>query len=142
MARKILGVIIGVVTDVTISLLLGIIFGIGIAIFLAVRGVNPNDLGPQITSLLKEPYMKLANAGLGCFGSLVGGFVTGWIARTNRVLCGAIMGLGSVVISIPFWNQEPLWFNVLGIVLTLAMATCGAWLAEAVFGRRSLPPPQ
>ena len=136
MGWKILGVFVGVITDITVSVALGLVFGMVLAIYLVAHGTPPQDLVKHATKIQQTTLMMLAGGGLGSFGSLVGGFVTGWIAGSSRMVCGVIMGLGSVAASIPFWKGEPLWYNVLGVVLTLIMATSGACLADAIFGRR------
>jgi hypothetical protein len=141
MGWKILGIVVGLVTDIAVSLILGLLFGLVLAAYLAGQGVAAHDLAAQITALQKEPYIILAEIGLGSFGSLIGGFVTGWIARSHRVVCGAIMGFCSCLAALPFWPGEPLWSNLLGLLMTLMLATGGGWAAEAILGRTALTPP-
>jgi hypothetical protein len=141
MGRKILGVFVGLVVDIVISLLLGLAMGIALAVYLATQGVSTHDMPTRLTALTHTTLMMLAQDGLGIFGTLVGGFLCGWIARSSRVTCGAIMGFCSCLAGVPFWGSWPLWFNLLGVVLTLLMAVCGGWLADAVFGRKQPGPP-
>jgi hypothetical protein len=139
MGRNILGVFVGVVTDIVVSMILGLLFGVLLGAYELAQGVHALDLVAHPNKFVQQAPALLAEAGLGAFGSLVGGFVTGWIARTNRVVCGIIMGCGSVLVSLPFWYASPLWYNILGAFLTIGMATAGAFAAEALLGR-TLPP--
>ncbi len=141
MGWKFLGIVVGLVTDIAVSLILGLILGVVMAIFLAAHGVAAHDLAARITALQKEPYVMLAEIGLGSFGSLIGGFVTGWIAGTHRIICGGVMGICSCLAALPFWPGQPLWANLLGLAVTLILAVGGACSAEAIFSRKAPTPP-
>jgi hypothetical protein len=105
--------------------------------YLLAHGVAAHDLVSKTTALSQTAPLLLAGAGLGSFGSLIGGFTTGWIARSRRVGCGAIMGVCSVLASLPFWYADPLWYNLMGAVVTLVLAPAGAWLAEVIFSPKA-----
>jgi hypothetical protein len=141
MGWKILGVVVGVVTDIVVSLIFATLFVAALSLYLIAEGVKTHDLNARITDLTHQNVILFAEGGLGCFGSLIGGFVCGWIARSHRVLCGFIMGCGSCLSAVPFWGHDPLWFNLLGLVMTLVAAAGGAGIADALFGRKSPPLP-
>ena len=112
----------------------GLLFGVALGVYLSARGVPPIDLMTRASEYGHKPLVILAESGLGSFGSLTGGFITGWISGSQRVICGVIMGVLSCTFGLLFMSALPLWANVLGLVLTMVMATSGAWLAEAIFG--------
>ena len=97
MGWKVLAVFVGLVTDIGISLVLGLGLGLALSFYLIAHGVAMHDLVPKVTTLTQTTPLLLAGAGLGSLGSLIGGFVTGWIAGSQRVVCGAIMAVCSVL---------------------------------------------
>ena len=142
MWRNVLGVIVGLAFDWLASLALGLTLALCLVLFLALNGVPVHAWPEHLVASTKKPFFILAESGLGAFGGLIGGFVTGWIARSHRLVCGGIMGVLVNVSTLPFWSTEPFWANLLDLVLAIVMATSGAWLAEAVFGVRRPALPQ
>ena len=77
----------------------------------------------------------------GTFSVLLGGYVTGLIARHHYVLNGLILGcLGlvmSIVWDIKFWHEAPAWFHIIGLLLVVPVSIWGAHLAGKRQERRA-----
>jgi len=141
---RFLAIIVGLAVDIVGSLALGFVFGIVLVVFHLMQGIPIQDIATQMDAkhLNQSVIFLLASLGVGGIGSLVGGFVTGWMAKASRVTNGFAMGILSTLVSIPFWGTDPLWFNLLGVVMTMGMATTGAYFADLIFRRAPLPPRQ
>ena len=140
---KFLAIIVGIIVDVGGSLAFGFVFGIFLAIIYVAQGVPVNELSTVLDQkhLNQSIPLLLGNLGIGGFFSLTGGFVTGWIAKVSQTKNGLIMGVGSTLLSKPFWSFEPAWLNAAGCVFTIGAATAGGLLADAFATRKALPPP-
>jgi hypothetical protein len=132
---------IGVIVDISTSLIFGALFGAVMMAFLLARGLSAADAQAQIENNAHAPIVEFLGLGLGGLGSLIGGFVTGWLAKYHRVLNGAAAGILSTLIGLIFGGQDPLWLDVLGVICTIGPATSGAYLSQLVFGHTRPPAP-
>jgi tetrahydromethanopterin S-methyltransferase subunit C len=77
----------------------------------------------------------------GTFSVLLGGYVTGLIARHHYVLNGLILGclglLFAGVYHFKFWHQWPVWFHIIDLLLVIPVAIWGAHLAGKRQERRA-----
>ena len=112
---RFLAIFAGLAVDIGGSLAAGLAIGIALTLFHLAQGMPVKE----ITTVMDQQHLTasitldLANLGVGGFFSLLGGFVTGWIAGVSRVKYALIMGAGSVLFSAIFWVFEPPWLNVL-----------------------------
>jgi hypothetical protein len=77
----------------------------------------------------------------GTFSVLIGGYITGMIARHRQVLLGVILGCLGLLIAIPFniktWHQAPAWYHLVGLILVVPVSAWGAHLAGKRQERRA-----
>ena len=141
---KFLAIFIGFIVDVGGSLLLGVILGIALLVIHLAQGMPLQEIMVQMDTkhLNQSVAFLLASLGIGGLGSLTGGFVTGWMAKTSRVINGFAAGVLSTSLGLCFWNMNPAWYNLLGCVITLGLATTGAYFADLIFGRAPAAPSQ
>jgi len=76
----------------------------------------------------------------GTFSVLLGGYITGMIARHKQVMLGAILGGIGLLISIPvnikIWHEAPAWYHIIGLLLVVPVSAYGAHLAAQRQARR------
>jgi hypothetical protein len=135
---KFLAIIIGVVVDVAGSLVSGFAIGIFLVIFHVAQGMPIKDVSVALDQkhLNQSIPFDLASLGVGGFFSMVGGFVTGWMAKAGQIKNGMLMGVVSTLLSIFFWGYDPFWVNAAGCFFTLIPATAGGYMAYVFFGGR------
>ncbi len=89
----------------------------------------PEDEARQlIENTFQEPKYLLLGGLLGLFGTVVGGYVAAKFADAAPLLNAACVGLFGVVLGLLFIGGTPLWFGVIGILLTLPAAIAGGIL--------------
>jgi hypothetical protein len=137
---KILAIFVGLITDIGSSLIFGLLFGIALVVFHAVQGTPLKEIAENAQNIHQSPVLLLASLGLGSMGTLLGSFVTGWMAKHHRIMNGLVMGLCSTLFGALFWGKDPIWYDGLGAFCTIGMSACGAYFADLIFGRVSPPP--
>jgi len=73
---------------------------------------------------------------------LLGGYVTGIIAKHRFVINGLILGCLGLLIAVPvhifkIWNQWPVWFHIVDLLLVVPVSIWGAHLAGKREQRRA-----
>ena len=136
---KFLAIIVGLVVDIFGSLLSGLFIGIAMVIFYASQGMSMKEISVQLDAahLNQSLPFLLSSAGVGGFFTVVGGFVTGWMAKTYELKNALIMGLLSVAFGALFWSFSPMWFNVAGALITPPSAMAGGYFAQCIFTARN-----
>ncbi len=81
-----------------------------------------------IESTFQEPRYLLLGGLLGLLGTVIGGYVAAKFADAAPLLNAACVGLFGVVLGIFLIGESPLWFGVIGILLTLPAAVAGGVL--------------
>ncbi len=138
---RILAIVAGVITDILSSSVLQILFVILITIVLMAKGQTSKDVMADMTPGPNASIpLLLALSGIGAVGSLLGGFVTGWIARHHRLFNAFLTGSISVLTAVYFIKEYPIWYDCLGVVLTIGPAVAGGYFADLIFGRAEPPP--
>jgi cation transport ATPase len=78
----------------------------------------------------------------GTFSVLLGGYVTGIIARHRYVMNGLILGclglLFAGVYHFKHWNLSPVWFHIIALLLVVPVSVYGAHLAGKRHERKAL----
>jgi len=135
---KFLAICVGVVVDIAGSFAAGLVMGIILVIFHLAQGTQLKDIASVMDQkhLSQSIPFNLASLGVGGFFSMVGGLVTGWMAKVSPTKNGLIMGIFSTLLSIFFWGYDPAWVNAAGCFFTIIPATVGGYLAFIFFGRR------
>jgi hypothetical protein len=135
---KFFAIFVGLIVDIFGSLFSGIVISIVVAIYLAVQGMPLKQISVQLSSTEEQSFLALhAAIGIGEFSTFVGGFVTGWMAKSAQLKNALIMGILSTLLGALFWSFNPLWFNIVCIPFTPASAAVGGYLAYVFFGQRS-----
>ena len=96
-------------------------------------GAEATDLPEEearqlIVSTFQEPRYLLLGGLLGLLGTMTGGYVAAKFADAAPLLNAACVGLFGVVLGIFLIGESPLWFGVIGILLTLPAAVTGGVL--------------
>ena len=81
-----------------------------------------------IESTFQEPRYLLLSGLLGLLGTMIGGYVAAKFTDAAPLLNAACVGLFGVVLGIFLIGESPLWFGVIGILLTLPAAVAGGVL--------------
>jgi drug/metabolite transporter (DMT)-like permease len=81
-----------------------------------------------IERAFQEPRYLLLGGLLGLLGTMIGGYVAAKFADAAPLLNAACVGLFGVVLGIIFIGESPIWFSIIGILLTLPAAVAGGVL--------------
>ncbi|MFQ5938004.1 MAG: hypothetical protein ACE5LB_16510 [Acidiferrobacterales bacterium] len=132
------------------AVLLGIVADLG-ATFLAMMALTaflgaqagvenlPKEEAMQlIEKTLREPPYLLLGGVLGLLATVLGGYVAARVADVAPLLNAACVGVFGVVLGILFIGQSPLWFSLLGILLTPPAAIVGGVLWRRSRGVRAV----
>lgn len=121
-------VILGIAADlgVTFVAIMAVMTFLGI-------GAGGEDLPEEearqlIESTFQELRYLLLGGLLGLLGTMIGGYVAAKFADAAPLLNAACVGLFGVVLGIFVIGESPLWFGVIGILLTLPAAVAGGVL--------------
>lgn len=93
-----------------------------------VKDLPEEEARQLIETTFREPKYLLLGGSLGLLGTVVGGYVAAKFADAAPLLNAACVGLFGVVLGIFFIGESPLWFGVIGILLTLPAAIAGGIL--------------
>jgi hypothetical protein len=138
---KYLAIFTGLAVDIGCSLGCGMVLGILMVIYHLSQGVP----APKLLEVMDGKHLAgsvpflVTTLGLGGFGSLLGGFVTGWLAKVSEMKNASITGILSILLSVFFWNMYPIWYNAAGCLFTVGPAIAGGFFSHVIFGHR--PPP-
>ena len=93
-----------------------------------VKDLPEEEARQLIETTFREPKYLLLGGSLGLLGTVVGGYVAAKFADAAPLLNAACVGLFGVVLGIFIIGESPLWFAVIGILLTLPAAIAGGIL--------------
>ena len=135
---KFLAIFAGSVVAMVGSLASGLVLGIILIIYHVSQGTPLKDMSSVMDQkhLSNSMPLLVCSLGLGGFFCLVGGFVTGWMAKVSPMKNGLLMGVLSTLLTVFFWSYYPAWFNVVGSVFTIGPAMAGGYLAQVFLSRR------
>jgi hypothetical protein len=103
------------------------------------QGVPAQEEGSYFRTLIHTFPMMLLGIALGGLSTLFGGFITGWMAKQYEMKNTAVMGMLLTLTGIPFFAHYPIWYDVLGSLLTIFPAIFGGYLATLLFHRNPSP---
>lgn len=136
---KIIAIALGIIVDLVFSGLLAIPLHIyGILDYL----VSGGTLDTYEAYLYRNvPLMSTAIL-LGSSAVILGGGITAYVAKVNRMRNASLMGFLLLFIMIPLSRNTPFWFNALGFAITVPCALLGGWMVDKLHQRQQsqLPP--
>jgi hypothetical protein len=130
-------ILLGFVVDFSGSVAFGVICGVVAGVMQAGRGGDPAEATQM---LLNSPRYLTAGLIVGSLFVVVGGFVTGRIARHDRILNGLALGIVDLILGLTYLGQLPAWYHTIAMVVTIPCALLGAWLAMVNFPNHEPPP--
>jgi hypothetical protein len=131
-------VLIGVVIDWAASVFLGA----GLATWVIVGeilqhpGHSPDMVA--VDRMIKAPFSCLILCGAGGAMSILPGFATGWLARTERIKNALVMSVASAASScilLPLTHGYPDWYFPICTLTSLVGCGIGGFLSDVAFGR-------
>jgi hypothetical protein len=134
---RIKSIVVGLIAEMILTLGAGLVVGASILAYAWSKNL-PLDSASFAEYSKSTVWFQFATL-LGVIATVVSGFVTGWIARQDRLFNAFVMALITVLLSlamIPFLNPYPFWFNVVAAVSTLIAGTLGGLWAEKALGER------
>ena len=143
---RILAVFVGLIIDLALSVVWSIVFSIGLILYLTQRpGHHASFSVPEIHALLRTVPVMLINTAAGGGTALIGGFVTGWVAKTDRGKNASALAIVELVVSLPFlvlmMNGYPAWYPLAGCIVTVALTLLGGYAANVILSEKSSPVP-
>ncbi len=122
----------GVGLDIGCSILITAVLSVYHAILLLTQGVPESELGARVSELLAaSTWLLFASS----FCTVLGGFVTGWIARNRQVRHALYTGIGSLTVGLglllssganPYVSRL---YEVLGLASVVPLALLGGYLS-------------
>lgn len=121
-------VILGIAADLaaTFAAMMAVMTLLGIGAGAAV--LSEEEARRLIESTFQESRYLLLGGLFGLLGTMIGGYVAAKFADAAPLLNAACVGLFGVVLGIFLIGESPLWFGVIGILLTLPAAIAGGVL--------------
>ncbi len=121
-------VVLGIAADLAATFVATMAIMTFLGIGAGVKDLPEEEARQLIESTFQEPKYLLLGGLLGLFGTVVGGYVAAKFADAAPLLNAACVGLFGVVLGIFIIGESPLWFAVIGILLTLPAAIAGGIL--------------
>jgi hypothetical protein len=88
--------------------------------------------------LNSNPAFNFVTALIGTLTLILGGYVTGRIAKQYPIYNSLALGVLFVLLGIILWSRNTFWFNVGGIISALAAPYIGGVLASRRTGNRDI----
>ena len=121
-------VVLGIAADLAATFVATMAVMTFLGIGAGVKDLPEEEARQLIESTFREPKYLLLGGLLGLLGTVVGGYVAAKFADAAPLLNAACVGLFGVVLGIFIIGESPLWFAVIGILLTLPAAITGGIL--------------
>jgi hypothetical protein len=121
-------VVLGIAADLAATFVATMAVMTFLGIGAGVKDLPEEEARQLIESTFQEPKYLLLGGLLGLLGTVVGGYVAAKFADAAPLLNAACVGLFGVVLGIFIIGESPLWFAVIGILLTLPAAIAGGIL--------------
>lgn len=122
-------VVLGTVLLLALSIVAGVVLVSLQGVLLAMEGQSEEQIIQALADLADDDGYLVWSMVLGALVSVLGGNVAARIAVTYPYFNGLAVGLLSTLVGLVFWSELPLWFNLVGIVVTPACCVLGAHLA-------------
>ncbi|HTU67203.1 MAG TPA: hypothetical protein VMF52_14740 [Steroidobacteraceae bacterium] len=99
--------------------------------------LDPAALQKVIEDVSQTTAFTLCIVVFGTATTLGGGYLAARIARQYPYYHGLAMGLVGIAFLLYFWNANPLWLSLLGVLTNIPVSIYGAHLAKG-----HMPPPE
>jgi hypothetical protein len=134
---KFIAILVGVVVEYLITIVATIVMvTLMIVYYLPEKHVPANELHRFIHQTMHSLPALIASLVLGAIGPLIGGFVTGWMAKSSRIKNALFMGVISTIPGFFFMSEFPAWYDALSLLFTIGPAAVGGYFAQCLFGSR------
>lgn len=127
-------IVAGVIVDYVSTAVLGTLY---LIVFSIKEGVENGDLSEEaIKKLLASPEHLLILGIIGVLCTVLGGYISGRLAKDVEVKHGTLVGLVSLVlvalqeVMLVESSPVPQWYEVVGYLVTVPAAALGGYLAQ------------
>jgi hypothetical protein len=131
-------IIIGFVVDFGASTLCGLVLGIVAGVLHVRGGGEPAEFANVLTA--SPLYLRIALS-IGMFFVVVGGFITGKIARRAWLMNSVALGILNILLGLAYMKDLPVWYSLIGMGGSIPCAVLGAWLPSVLFPTYEPAPP-
>ncbi len=121
-------VLFGIVADIGATFIAMMLITNFIGMQLGSENLSQAELMQLIEEALQQPPYLLVGGILGLLATALGGYVAARAAEVAPLLNAACVGLFDVVLGLFLIGSSPLWFSVIGLLLTLPAAIAGGVL--------------
>ena len=135
MKINIKAVLLGILVDIAGTFTLGLlVIALLLGIYFVSQGIPLDDMETYTKNDVPSIFLMIA---VGLYFTFLGGFAAGRVAKSDEVLNSSIVGIFGVLLILFFWNESSLWFNLIGLTLTIPAAMLGGKLSI----KKSAQPP-
>ncbi len=121
-------VLAGIVTDLGATFVVMMVLASLLGAEAGVQDLPEEEARQLVESALQQPAYLLIGGVLGLLATVLGGYVAARVADVAPLLNAACVGVFGVVLGILFIGNSPIWFSLIGILLTLPAAIAGGVL--------------
>ena len=121
-------VLFGIVADIGATFIAMMLLTSFLGMQVGSENLSQAELMQLIEEALQQPPYLLVGGILGLLATALGGYVAARTAEVAPLLNAACVGLFDVVLGIFLIGGSPLWFSVIGLLLTLPAAIAGGVL--------------
>jgi len=128
---SIVAIIVGFLVDIGVTFALLIALGIVTVVIMLSSAASPGDLEANASN---SPIFNLLSLAIGCFGTLCGAYVAGWVAKHSEMRHAIGVGIVSLCFGIALlpltYGSQPIWLTAAAILLALPSAWLGGYLRQ------------
>lgn len=133
----------GVAVDILGTQVITVLLMIPVGIWLATRGMRPEDVAVLLTTSLAFLVPMMA---LGLAMSTLGGYLAAKWADTNKIAHAVIVGVLSLVLGLAMGGlgtqEMPLWFRLSSLLVVPAALLGGWWCVKTHGAESKIAPPR
>ncbi len=129
--------VLGTLLILALSLVAGVALVSVQSVLMAMEGQSEEQILAALAELADDDVYLWWSMLLGALICVLGGYVAARMAKVFPYFNGLALGVVNTFIGFIFWDDVPLWFNLVGIPVTLACCVLGAHLAAM-----RVPPPR
>ena len=124
---------IGFLVDFIGTTIFALLYSIIVASFLVAQGHQLDEINRMLHDSI---LLNLIPLFIGVFFAVLGGFLAGIIAESDKMKNASVIGIISLFLTtisfIVFKTTEPLWYNMISFLLPVPSALLGGFLALKV----------
>lgn len=125
---KIKALVLGSLTDIGGTIIIGIIWGVLIGLYYDLQGY------PEPENVMQYQGLNILVPGfiIGICLTVLGGYVSGRVAKVQEILHGSIVGCMSLFFGLWYWTSFPFWYNIAGMIVVIPCGMLGGYFATKV----------